>query len=495
MGKPHKPKKTTPSVSAAPTAHAQRQAVPQKPQYTQSYELTPYDTWFFRESRPHAAVGGHLLKSLFPPPARALRGMLGQLQGQQLAVDWARFRDFKSKDESSEGNDYGNQSEGELNIHRAVHEAHGRLRLRDLSLALGSTRLYPMPSALLAAVPPSANALPAWSRLSPSQHALITDIGYVRIPQAVGDVSKGSHQSDWLVNTELLEQFLANQTITAPCLPPDKPDNAPWAIPQSELVTEEARLGIAVQASNRLVRDGALFQTLHLRPVLERPWRYVFKASVNNFDSSPHKPLPMPGAAITTIGGEGRPAVLAVTPKLPRQPVMLNIQKHNGLHHLLIYFATAADFSHFERFGARQTPAPDSMAMAGAATADGNEADNWNRSGQELRGLPRTWSDTPAPAAAMQATQPTARTWRINLCDQQLELVCVASPRPQREGGWALSQGRPEPMRSLVAAGTCWFCTTPSAQAAQALHGKLCGEDTALGRGQIFVGTWSPRGS
>lgn len=32
--------------------------------------LTPVDSWYFRESRPHGAAGGDRLESLFPPPVK-----------------------------------------------------------------------------------------------------------------------------------------------------------------------------------------------------------------------------------------------------------------------------------------------------------------------------------------------------------------------------------------------------------------------------------------
>ena len=48
--------------------------------------LTAYDTWFFREFRPHDAVGASELSSLFPPPIRTLAGALRTLIGFVIKI-------------------------------------------------------------------------------------------------------------------------------------------------------------------------------------------------------------------------------------------------------------------------------------------------------------------------------------------------------------------------------------------------------------------------
>ena len=60
--------------------------------------LTAYDTWFFRESRPHDAVGASELSSLFPPPIRTLAGALRTLIGDQLAINWQTLQSATQPD-------------------------------------------------------------------------------------------------------------------------------------------------------------------------------------------------------------------------------------------------------------------------------------------------------------------------------------------------------------------------------------------------------------
>ncbi|MEZ5592423.1 MAG: type III-B CRISPR module-associated Cmr3 family protein [Gammaproteobacteria bacterium] len=58
---------------------------------TQLWCFEALDSWFFRESRPHGAVGASELASLFPPPARTVAGAVRTLIGEATGVDWRHF--------------------------------------------------------------------------------------------------------------------------------------------------------------------------------------------------------------------------------------------------------------------------------------------------------------------------------------------------------------------------------------------------------------------
>lgn len=135
-----------------------------------------------------------------------------------------------------------------------------------------------------------------------------------------------------------------------------------------------------------------------------------------------------PATGMVRFGGEGRPSAVQVSPNAPAR---LPAPKIAG-RRLLLVLLTPADF-------------------------DGN----WQL--PEIKGVP-------------------------------LHLECAVLGKAAREGGWDLARERPRPVRSLVPAGSVYFCTLNDGinlnTAIAALHGQHIGRDTALGRGELAVGTW-----
>ena len=76
-----------------------------------------------------------------------------------------------------------------------------------------------------------------------------------------------------------------------------------------------------------------------------------------------------------------------------------------------------------------------------------------------------------------------------------MRLISAVTGKPVREGGWNLVEQKPRELRGLVPAGSCYFLELDSAQDAQhvarAMHGAQWGQETAWGRGQVVVGSWS----
>jgi CRISPR-associated protein Cmr3 len=88
--------------------------------------------------------------------------------------------------------------------------------------------------------------------------------------------------------------------------------------------------------------------------------------------------------------------------------------------------------------------------------------------------------------------QDGVRVWRGSLNGVDLVLHSAVLGKAVREGGWDLMNQRPRPVKSLMPAGSVYFCTVegdPQA-AIDALHGLHIGHDTALGRGELAVGSW-----
>jgi CRISPR-associated protein Cmr3 len=85
-------------------------------------------------------------------------------------------------------------------------------------------------------------------------------------------------------------------------------------------------------------------------------------------------------------------------------------------------------------------------------------------------------------------------TWELPTWPEiPVKLECAVLGKTMREGGWDLARQRPRPVRSLVPAGSIYFCTLETDDVAAAvakLHGQHIGLDTALGRGELAVGIW-----
>jgi len=134
------------------------------------------------------------------------------------------------------------------------------------------------------------------------------------------------------------------------------------------------------------------------------------------------------------LGGEGRLAAIDVEPEAPSLPDPPEFQPGDGL---LIYLLTPADFDATDSkrpFGTL----PDDVVKKGVI--------------------------------------------------QQGAVIGKA----HREGGWDFANDRPRPMRSLLPAGSAWYCTVTGdpAAVARALHRTAIGNETELGRGLIAVGRW-----
>lgn len=198
-----------------------------------------------------------------------------------------------------------------------------------------------------------------------------------------------------------------------------------------DLYDPEPRLGIARNNAQRTAADGLLYQTRHVRP---RP-ELAIGATVRGIAPELH-----PGQGVIRFGGEGRASAVTVgdvlpllaSPKVPRQ-------------NLLLMLLTPADFG----------------------------------------------GDWVLPGFAPD-TQGAVKVWRGQLHGVDLILHSAVLGKAAREGGWDLLHQQPRPVKSLIPAGSVYFCTVVGdlQVAVAALHGRHIGNDTALGRGELAVGLW-----
>lgn len=257
---------------------------------------------------------------------------------------------------------------------------------------------------------------------------VLCDLGPVRLPRI-----KNARQ-DPLPGAKPLEQAWLNGADLQRVLGGQPPNGV---IATQRLYVEEPRLGIARDNMRRTGRDGLLYQTRHVRPHPE----LAIGAETRGLPAERY-----PESGVMRFGGEGRPSLVRLSEALSdRLPAPL-IQGPN----LLLMLLTHADFG----------------------------------SGEEC------WR----PPGFEPIERDGTRVWQGDLRGIGLTLECAVIGKAAREGGWDLARECPRPVRSLVPAGSVYFCTLADGidvdMAIKALHGQHIGQDIALGRGELAVGTW-----
>lgn len=395
---------------------------------THHWRFDPLDTWFFREARGFETSGHNELSSLFPPPARTVAGAIRTLIGEQHDVDWSRFR---TDDQYASLRDLIGDG-----------DSLGHLQLRGPYPLWNGERLYPAPLHLL-------GKDGDYRFLEPGE-AVTCDLGPVRLPRIRQDNAgtlRGAKplEGHWL-RPEDLQLVLAGK-------PPER------IISPSELYDEEPRLGIARDYQRRTGQDGLLYQTRHLRP------REGLAIGAETRGLSADQCL-KPG--VIRFGGEGRPSAISL---IDQPPGRLAAPKAGG-QRLLLMLLTPADFGQ-----ASDDSDSASVGSVRASHGAGQASTRW------------------LPPGFKPIERDGERIWQGEIQGLEgirLTIECAVLGKAVREGGWDLARQRPRPVRSLVPAGSLYFCTLEGdpASAIPRLHGAHIGQDTALGRGELAVGIW-----
>lgn len=370
-------------------------------------KLYAIDTWFFRESRPHDAAGASELSSLFPPPIRTLAGALRTFLGDQMGIDWKTLQ-CKNPD-----------FDFEKSLGNAEHL--GELQLNGPWIHHKNQRLYPAPLYLM-------------QKENTLQRLLIgkpvhCDLGTVRLPEMPKDC----------IGYKGIEQHWITVTGMRRCLNGETP-HASDIIKMDDLLSHEARLGIARDNQTRKVIEGQLYQTQHLRLKdevhIELEAKNLAESLLNSL--SDHQQ-----SAILRLGGEGRMAGVETSAETEALP----FTKPKKSDKLLIHFITPADFN-------------------GAM-------------------FPENFTE-------QQQNGKTIWQGKINGIELNIEAAVIG--KAHREGGWDMQNHQPRPVKSYIPAGSAWFCRLSNPDDYPSLHEKLhghcIGNDTAYGRGQILIGLW-----
>ena len=381
--------------------------------------LTAFDTLFFRESRPFESIGGSELASVFPPPPRTVLGAIRAAIGDAMAegVNWQTFK-IKDSPENQAVRDvigYGDNL-GQLSLNGIWLS-----RLKDGK----HERLYPVPLYLLRKQEGEAAA--EFERLRIGKPTC-THLGNVRLP-ALPDKKYGFKplENHWVTASGLAKILAGESALVEDEL-----------ISNKGLFERETRLGIARDNETRIVQEGLLYQSSHIRPKVE------LSLEVELTDL----PDAVLNQQVLRLGAEGRMAGLKVVETLEKSGLPTAPTPTNKTKGLIITFLTPARF------------ADDSWVLPGF-TESNSETKCWTG---EIKGI-------------------------------ALTLHAAVIGKAQREGGWDMAQHKPRDMQSFIPAGSSYYVELADQKqlnaAIQKLHGLRIGEDTQLGRGLIVCGLWN----
>ena len=251
------------------------------------------------------------------------------------------------------------------------------------------------------------------------------DLGKVRLPVVSPETDKKVKPLNAWVDAENLQKILRHQ----------KPDNKIYH--STDLFANETRIGIGLNRDQRMTIDGLLYQTRHIRPCE----RVALGVEVAGIDDQLQL-LPNETYSVR-LGGEGRMAAvkLGTAEKLPQSPVTKETKK------IILALLTPL-----------LVPEKGEFFM-------------------------------PFEQAKSEKDSEGTEVWHVTLNDVKLKIISAVLGKPQREGGWNLAKNQSRPLRSLVPAGSVWFCEVLDGNP-QTLHGHKVGEEIALGRGELAVGFW-----
>lgn len=254
------------------------------------------------------------------------------------------------------------------------------------------------------------------------------DLGKIQLPVISPDEKSWKSIENTWITQYTLKVILSGQTPTSDQL-----------IPAEKLFTNESRLGIGRNNDRRTADKGLLYQTRHIRPLDG----VTIEVEVEGLEQSI---LDKIGAQrIIRTGGDGRLSAVSVSPK-PTGTTLPMPETLSG-DRIMLILLTHADF------GGSWKP----LEFADIKDSDGNTT-----------------------------------AWQGVINDIPLTLVSAIIGKAVREGGWNLADNKPKTVKSLVPAGSVYFCRVDGdiQEACNALHGLKIGNDTKYGRGELVVGVW-----
>jgi len=250
------------------------------------YVFRPLDTWFFKEARPMDGFGGAELGSVFPPPVRTVLGALRAAAGDSVGVDWDRYPDAYS----------------ELARRIGDSESYGELKAGGVFPTKSGEILYPLPLHIVYRQGSEAEHgrdIVVFSKMTIGEH-VACDLGKIKLPQLPHSKKEQERfntydEHAWVTSDDLvmvLSGGVPNRVFT-----------------RDELIAYESRVGIARDNKTRIVQEGMLYMTRHLRLHAD----VAVAVEIDGFDGLIER-------GVVRLGGEGRGAAFdpISMPKIPK---------------------------------------------------------------------------------------------------------------------------------------------------------------------------------
>lgn len=319
-------------------------------------------------------------------------------------------------------------------------------------------RLYPLPLNLLARRSPEDDTL-SFKRLQVglNDKPVRCDLGCVLMPSlpraAPEDRGYKPLEQAW-VTSQGMSRILAGSA----------PDSGE-VLTLASLLSSENRVGLARHGVSRTAREGLLYETRHYR--LHPDLQIALGATLLDSD--------WPGGMIR-FGGEGRMAEIATVSGLQQCQVGESGGKSQGL---ILYLLTPA------RLGRFDVPWSDEPF---------DYAAHRQRNRSQARHVPPGLKSVDLDGRRVwQGVMPFHKNGEHG--EIRLTVHSAVTGKAVREGGWKISQNEARAVRSLIPAGSLWYCTLDepglsNKDAAKRLHGAQIGEEWQLGRGELAVGVW-----
>ncbi len=247
--------------------------------------FSPVDSWLFKPALASDGLGARMLNSDFPPSRTTLVGALRSAIGEQLGVHWLDYRQ-------------GNQPDVERAIGRADQPHPEQANVAGPWLSLEGEQLMPWPLCFLARE--LEDGAMEVAQLEVSEQAFLTDMGKKHLPVLPRGLSgQGYRVRDdlWLKASRLQVLVYELKTRETIVLQPGE------FFARRDLLITDDRLGIGMMRGCRIVNEGLLYQTQHVR--LREDVQLMLQ--VSDWEEAEHA-----DGSMVTLGADGRLAYVKV---------------------------------------------------------------------------------------------------------------------------------------------------------------------------------------
>ena len=305
----------------------------------------------------------------------------------------------------------------------------GALKFKGVWLNKQGRRLYPSPLNLM-------KKEGQLYQLKLAEKGIRCDLGKnIRLPEFPSEEARGSKPlEDTWIDEEALISILKGETVSFE----DK-----HFFVSERLYHKESRIGIARDNIKRTVKEGLLYQTQHIRP--ERGIK--LEIDISGLPVSCNS-----GHALVRLGGESRLATLVVNEKYAALPqINIGNAEQEQAHGIIIYLLSPLQMQYEQ------------------------------------------YKTHPLPGFTYKEQTGQTSYWEGSIENIPLKLHGAITGKSIRDGGWNMAKHRPRTDKSLIPAGSLFFCevvSTDIADTIRKLHGSQVGELQQYGYGHMAVGIW-----